>query len=70
MRQGARFEPEAIERILALTAGYPYILQEYGKHLWNLAAGPVITLDDVIATEPIVQLQLDDNFFRVRIAPR
>lgn len=67
-REGANFEPEAIERILALTAGYPYFLQEYGKHLWNLAAGPVVTLDDVMATEPIVQLQLDDNFFRVPIA--
>jgi hypothetical protein len=66
--EGASFEPEATERILAFTAGYPYFLQEYGKHLWNLAAGPVITLADVIATEPIVQLQLDDNFFRVRIA--
>jgi hypothetical protein len=66
--EGASFEPEATQRVLAFTAGYPYFLQEYGKHLWNLAVGPVITLADVIATEPIVQLQLDDNFFRVGIA--
>jgi hypothetical protein len=66
--EGASFEPEATQRVLAFTAGYPYFLQEYGKHLWNLAAEPVITVADFIATEPIVQLQLDDNFFRVCIA--
>ena len=31
---------EATERILALTDGYPYFLQEYGKHVWNVADRP------------------------------
>lgn len=66
--EGASFEPAAIARLLTLTGGYPYFLQEFGKHVWNLAAGPVITGADVKAAEPIVRLQLDDNFFRVRIA--
>ncbi len=66
--EGASFDPGATERIVAFTAGYPYFLQEYGKHVWNLAKGPVITPGDVTKAEPIVQLQLDDNFFRVRIA--
>ncbi len=65
--EGATFELGASERIVAFTAGYPYFLQEYGKHVWNLAQGPVITMRDVGA-ETIVRLQLDDNFFRVRIA--
>lgn len=66
--EGARFERDATEHIVAFTAGYPYFLQEYGKHVWNLAEGPVISLGDVARAEPIVRLQLDDNFFRVRIA--
>lgn len=66
--EGVSFEPGATDRIVAFTEGYPYFLQEYGKHVWNLAQGPVISVSDVVAAEPIVQLQLDDNFFRVRIA--
>ena len=68
LAEGARFEPDATDRIIDFTAGYPYFLQEYGKHVWNLAAGPAITVADVAAAEPIVRLQLDDNFFRVRVA--
>ncbi len=66
--EGAGFEPEATRRVIELTDGYPYFLQEYGKHVWNIAAGPVITVADVAQAEPIVRLQLDDNFFRVRVA--
>lgn len=66
--EGSGLEPEATGRIVAFTDGYPYFLQEYGKHVWNLADGPIITVADVADAEPIVRLQLDDNFFRVRVA--
>ena len=66
--EGATFEPQATRRVVEFTDGYPYFLQEYGKHVWNLARGPVITVADVAQAEPIVRLQLDDNFFRVRVA--
>ncbi|MDA8071658.1 MAG: ATP-binding protein [Actinomycetota bacterium] len=66
--EGAGFEPEATRRVIEFTDGYPYFLQEYGKHVWNIAAGPVIAVADVAQAEPIVRLQLDDNFFRVRVA--
>ena len=66
--EGAGFEPDATRRIIEFTDGYPYFLQEYGKHVWNIATGPVITVADVAQAEPIVRLQLDDNFFRVRVA--
>ena len=47
--------------------GYPYFLQEYGKHVWNVAAGPAITVADVKRAHDLVQLELDESFFRVRI---
>jgi hypothetical protein len=33
--EGVDYERPATARILALSEGYPYFLQEYGKHLWN-----------------------------------
>jgi hypothetical protein len=65
---GAAFQPEATRRIIRFTSGYPYFLQEYCKHVWNLAQGQTITVADVEAAHPIVQMQLDDNFFRTHIA--
>ena len=66
--EGASFDPEATNQILEYTEGYPYFLQEYGKHVWNLAKGTRITQADVKRAEPLVQLQLDESFFRVRVA--
>ena len=64
---GVSYQPEATERILALTDGYPYFLQEYGKHVWNVATGPAITLTDVERAHELVDLELDESFFQVRI---
>ncbi len=61
------YERPATDRILALSEGYPYFLQEYGKHVWNVAAGPTITLADVERAHDLVQLELDESFFQVRI---
>lgn len=61
------YEPAATDRIVQFTDGYPYFLQEYGRHAWNVAEGPVITLGDVQAAERLVQLELDESFFEVRI---
>jgi hypothetical protein len=61
------FEPAAIAAILEFTERYPYFLQEYGKHAWNLAPGPDITLEVTEEARPQVRFQLDENFFRVRI---
>jgi len=66
--EGARYEEEAVDEIIRFTEGYPYFLQEYGKHVWNLASGPTITLQDALDARRPVQLQLDENFFRVRVA--
>jgi hypothetical protein len=64
---GVSFQPRATDRILVLTDGYPYFLQEYGKHVWNVADGPEIIPADVERAHDFVQLELDESFFQVRI---
>lgn len=45
--EGESINPEALERILSITEGYPYFLQEWGKHSWNTAAQSPIREEDV-----------------------
>jgi hypothetical protein len=65
--EGISYQHGATDRILELTDGYPYFLQEYGKHVWNVASGPAITTADVEQAHDYVQLELDESFFQVRI---
>jgi len=60
------YEPDAAERILRLSEGYPYFLQEYGKHAWRIAPDSPIRLDDVIAAGEDVLAELDEGFFTIR----
>lgn len=64
--QGVAFEAAAVDRIVAETRGYPYFLQEWGKHAWDAAAASPITLDDVRAASASALAALDESFFRVR----
>ena len=64
--EGARIEADALAEIVALTQGYPYFLQEWGKHAWATAEGPTITLSDVRQASDQARDALDRNFFRVR----
>ena len=62
-----RWHPNALDRIVEETGGYPYFLQEFGKQAWNLATGPnQITLEDVDNSIPIALRALDQGFFNVR----
>ncbi len=67
-KEGVPFETAGLHAIIDYTEGYPYFLQEYGKHVWNIAEGTEITLADVENAQERVQLQLDENFFSVRTA--
>lgn len=65
--RGVRFHPEATDRILRETSGYPYFLQAFGREVWNLAPGPdAITPADAEAAIPLAVARLDAGFFRVR----
>ncbi len=64
--EGAGITAEALAEIVRVTEGYPYFLQEWGKHTWNQANGPEINLNDVLEASRTALAALDSNFFRVR----
>ena len=64
--QDCEIEPEALQQIVEVTKGYPYFLQEWGKHAWNTAPQSPITVADVEAANKSATEALDKNFFRVR----
>jgi hypothetical protein len=64
--EGVEFDAPAVGRILELSEGYPYFLQEYGRHVWQLAAESPIRQRDVEHAHPSVQGDLDEGFFSVR----
>ena len=64
--EGVEFEPEALNRIVEETRGYPYFLQEWGKHVWDVAQRSPITLRDVQTASAGAVASLDESFFRVR----
>ncbi len=64
---GVRYSAGAVELIVRLTEGYPYFLQEYGKFVWNIATRSPVNVTDVKRAQPLVQNQLDESFFRVRV---
>jgi AAA ATPase domain len=57
---------DALERILQETHRYPYFLQEWGKHAWDIATNSSITLRDVKVASKSAIAALDESFFRVR----
>jgi hypothetical protein len=64
--EGAEIDYEALDRIVSVTKGYPYFLQEWGKHTWNVAKRFPITASDVTAASQSATDALDKSFFRVR----
>jgi DNA-binding CsgD family transcriptional regulator len=66
-KEGANIEEKALNGIYDVTQGYPYFLQEWGYHTWNIANSSPISLDDVKAAHSAVLQRLDDSFFRVRL---
>jgi hypothetical protein len=64
--QSVHFEPDAVQAIIAKTQGYPYFLQEWGKHAWEVARSSPITACDVQTASTAAIAALDESFFRVR----
>lgn len=65
-KEGAEFDAAAVKAILEQTKGYPYFLQEWGKHSWDLAASSPIKADDATRATTAALAALDNSFFRVR----
>lgn len=56
----------AVDRIIEETHGYPYFLQEWGKHAWDVADASPIDDEDVRNAGATAIAALDESFFRVR----
>jgi hypothetical protein len=63
---GVAYTDGALDEILLQTAGYPYFLQEWGKHSWQCAKNSPITAEDAKAATDLAIAELDASFFRVR----
>lgn len=64
--KGVLIERDAVRQIVAETHRYPYFLQEWGKHSWDVADASPIDLADVETASVSAVAALDESFFRVR----
>jgi hypothetical protein len=65
-REGADFEPAALDALYAAADGYPYFVQAYGKVTWDVAARSPVTAHDVSVAGPIAASELAIGFFGSR----
>lgn len=66
LAQDVRFQGAALAEIIRQTQRYPYFLQEWGKHVWDVADVSPITLAHVTKASRTAIAALDESFFRVR----
>jgi hypothetical protein len=64
--QGVEVTPEALDLIVERTRCYPYFLQEWGKHSWDVATASPIGRPDVENASEVAVAALDESFFKVR----
>lgn len=64
--EGAAYDEDAVQLILQETEGYPYFLQEWGKHAWDAAPASPISLADAEMASITAVAALDASFFHVR----
>jgi hypothetical protein len=64
--QKVTIDDDALGSIVVRTHGYPYFLQEWGKHAWDTADKSPITVGDVSLASQSAIAALDESFFRVR----
>ena len=64
--EDAAFEPDALDAMYAVTGGYPYFIQAYGKVAWDLAPRSPITAADVAVAAPEADTELAVGFFGSR----
>lgn len=63
---GESITQRALDQIAEQTQGYPYFLQEWGKHVWDAAEASPIEPEDVDAAGVTALASLDRSFFLVR----
>lgn len=65
-KEGEKIQKDAVEKIIERTEGYPFFLQSWGYHCWNVAPRSPIRARDVEEADSKVLDDLDTSFFRVR----
>jgi hypothetical protein len=60
------YTEEALSEIFQQTGGYAYFIQEWGKHVWDMALNSPIGFMDVCNATTHALLDLDASFFRMR----
>lgn len=63
---GVSYTDDALASILKDTGRYPYFLQEWGKHAWDVAEKSPIAAKDAETAAMLAIAELDESFFRVR----
>ncbi|MBA2559969.1 MAG: ATP-binding protein, partial [Propionibacteriales bacterium] len=64
--EDVEFDDDALDRLYALTDGYPYFVQAYGKATWDTAPATPITGRDVAEAAPLAESELGIGFFGSR----
>jgi len=64
--EGVEFEDKALNRIVHLTQGYPYFIQEWGYYAWEVAQSSPIRNEVMDEATRQALKNLDQSFFRVR----
>lgn len=65
-QEGVEIEPGALNKILQVTQGYAYFLQQWGSHTWRAADDSPISIRAVDIASDTAIAALDESFFRVR----
>lgn len=65
-KEGVTYDEQAVKEILKQTKCYPYFLQEWGKHSWNMADSSPILFQIAKSATNAALAELDSSFFRVR----
>ena len=64
--EGVDIQDDALDAIIDRTRRYPYFLQEWGKHAWDVAERSPITAQHVHVASQLATATLDESFFLVR----
>jgi hypothetical protein len=67
-KQGVKFSEDALELLVAETAGYPFFIQEYASVVWTFTEGPTIDIGDIEGRIAGVRTDLDEQFYAPRFA--
>lgn len=65
---GVEWEAAATDAIVDLSDGFPFFVQTWAYHTWNVAVDDPISTHDVELAAPHANLALDTSFFAARVA--